>query len=83
MCFLNSDRQLSVCMIAEEIDTDKMTVHSIIAENLEMRKICLNSSQRSWLMTKKQRRFFSCEDVLQHVEKDPRFLDNFSTPLQS
>lgn len=42
MCdVLNSDRQLSVQMIAEYVGIDKMTVHTIITEDLhlQMRKM--------------------------------------------
>ncbi|GFU79342.1 putative DD34D transposase [Trichonephila clavipes] len=37
---LNTDRRLSVCMIAEQPGMDKMVVHKIISEDLAMRKIC-------------------------------------------
>ncbi|GFU72419.1 uncharacterized protein TNCV_933701 [Trichonephila clavipes] len=37
---LNMDRRLSVCMIAEQLEMDKMAVHKIISEDLGMRKIC-------------------------------------------
>ena len=36
---LNSDRRLSVRMIADRIGIDKMTVHTIITENSSMWKI--------------------------------------------
>ncbi|GFU16064.1 protein GVQW3 [Trichonephila clavipes] len=37
---LNTDRRLSVRMIAEQLGMDKMVVHKIISEDLGMRKIC-------------------------------------------
>ena len=37
---LNSDGRLSARMIADRIGIDTMTVHTIITENLAMRKIC-------------------------------------------
>ncbi|GFV74844.1 protein GVQW3 [Trichonephila clavipes] len=37
---LNTDRRLSVRMMAEQLGMDKMVVHKIISEDLGMRKIC-------------------------------------------
>ncbi|PRD26275.1 UNVERIFIED_CONTAM: hypothetical protein NCL1_38569 [Trichonephila clavipes] len=37
---LNTNRRLSVRMIAEQLGMDKMVVHKIISEDLVMRKIC-------------------------------------------
>lgn len=37
---LNSDRRLSVSMIADHVGIDKMIVHTIITEDLGMRRIC-------------------------------------------
>lgn len=37
----NLDRNLNVCMIAENLRMDKIVVHKIIIEKLGMRKICV------------------------------------------
>lgn len=54
---LNSDRQLNVRMIENHVGTDKMSVDTIIPENLQMRKTCaifvqeVRKKPASWSMT--------------------------------
>jgi len=78
---LNSDRRLSVRMIAYRID--KMTVYTIITENLAMRKICAKLVPKILTDDQKQRRMFACEDLLRCVEEDPGFLENVITGDES
>lgn len=66
---LNSDRRLSVRMVADEIVIDTTTVHRIITENMAIVPKVLTNEQ-------KQRRVSACEDLPQHVDEDPGFLDN-------
>ncbi|GFV21827.1 histone-lysine N-methyltransferase SETMAR [Trichonephila clavipes] len=55
---LNTDRRLSVRMIAEQLGMDKMVVHKIISEDLGMRKICAKlprpCSSRLFLLPKEK-----------------------------
>ena len=76
---LNSDRRLSVRLIADMVGIDKMTAHVIITENLAMRKICAKLVPKVLTDDQKQRRLSACEDLLQRIEEDPRFLDNVIT----
>ncbi|XP_071449362.1 protein GVQW3-like isoform X2 [Hetaerina americana] len=80
---LNSDSRLSVRMIADRIGIDKMTVHTIITENLAMRKICAKLVPKALSYDQKQSRASACEDLLQRVEEDPDFLDNVITGGES
>ena len=60
-----------------------MTVHTIITENLAMRKICAKLVPKILTDDQKQRRVSACEDLLQRVEEDPGFLDNVITGDES
>ena len=60
-----------------------MTVHTIITENLAMRKICAKLVPKVLTDDQKQRRVSACEDLLQRVEKDTSFLDNVITGDES
>ena len=80
---LNSDGRLSVRMISDRIGIDKMIVHTIITENLVMRKICAKLVPKVLTDDQKQRRMSACEDLLQRVEEDPGFLDNVITGDES
>ena len=37
---VRSDRRLTVRMIAEELGLGKSSIHTILTENLEMKKVC-------------------------------------------
>ena len=58
---LNSDGRLSVRMIADRIGIDKMTVHTIITEDLAMRKICAKLVPKVLTDDQKQRRVSASE----------------------
>lgn len=78
---LNSDRRLSVRMIAEEVRLDKMTVHSIITKDLSMRKICaklvpklLTEDQKQSRLSGQERDFNASPAPLQSRRGPPRLL---------
>ena len=72
---LNLDRRLSLRMIADRIGIDSITVHTIITENLAMRKICAKLVPKVLTDDQKQRRVSACDDLLQRVKEGPGFLD--------
>ena len=79
----NSDRRLSVRMIADRSGIDKMTAHTIITGNLMMRKICAKLVPKFSMDDQQQRRVSACEDLLQRIEEDPGFFDNVITGDES
>ena len=58
---LNSERRLSVRTIADRIGIDKMTLHTIVGENLVMRKICAKLVPKILTNDQKQRRVSACD----------------------
>lgn len=73
---LNSDRQLSVRMFADQIKIDKLTVHIIITKNVAMWKICAKLVPNILIDYQKQRWMSVCEDCLRNVQENPDFLVN-------
>uniref|UniRef100_A0A8D8U2F0 Mos1 transposase HTH domain-containing protein n=1 Tax=Cacopsylla melanoneura TaxID=428564 RepID=A0A8D8U2F0_9HEMI len=78
---LNSDRQLSVRMIADQVAIDKMTAHTIITEELGMRKICAKLVPKVLTDDQKQRRVSSVQN--QCLPYPNQRYNHFPTPLQS
>ncbi|GFW51490.1 protein GVQW3 [Trichonephila clavipes] len=76
---LNTDRRLTVCMIAEQQGMDKMFLQKIISEDLGMRKICTKLVPK----VQKQNRDAVSKDLLERIEEDPHFFDNVITGDES
>lgn len=62
--------------MTNRIGIDKMTVHTIITVNFSTRKICFKLVLKFLTDEQMQRQESSYEDLLQHAEEDPGFLDN-------
>lgn len=73
---LNSDRRLSVRMLADECNIPKSTVHRIVTEDLGMRKICAKMVPKVLSDEQKAARATISRDLLEQCESDPNFLDN-------
>lgn len=80
---LNSDRRLSVRMVAEKLGLDKMVVHKIISEDLGMRKICAKLVPKVLTEQQKENREAVAKDLLERIEEDPQFFDNVITGDES
>ncbi|GFV79805.1 protein GVQW3 [Trichonephila clavipes] len=80
---LNTDRQLSVRMIAEHLEMDKIVVHKIISEGLRMRNICAKLVPKVLTDVQKQNREAVSKDLLERIEKDPHFFVNAITGDES
>ncbi|GFU37333.1 uncharacterized protein TNCV_4273181 [Trichonephila clavipes] len=76
---LNTDRRLSVRMIAEQLEMDKMVVHKIISEDLGMRKICAKLVPKVLTDFQKQNHEAISKDLLERIEEDPHFFGNVIT----
>ncbi|GFW54761.1 protein GVQW3 [Trichonephila clavipes] len=70
---LNTDRRLSVRMIAEQLGMDKMVVHKIISEDLRMRMICAKLVPK--VLTDVQKHVSKV--LLERIKEDPHLEVNF------
>lgn len=80
---LDSDRRLSLKMIADEVSVNKFTVHQIVTQDLMMRKVCAKLVPRVLTAEQKQRRVDVCREMLNELENNPDFLDNVVTGDES
>ena len=68
---VQSDRRLTVRMIADELGMNSERVWRIITEDLEMRKICAKMVPRLLNEAQKELRVQECQDVLEQLETEP------------
>jgi histone-lysine N-methyltransferase SETMAR len=76
---LNSDRRMSIRMIADDLNIPQTQVFEIVTENLAMRKVCAKLVPRVLSEEQKATRKAICQDLLHNVNEDPDFLDNVVT----
>ncbi len=76
---LNSDRRLSVRLIADKCNMSKDSVHRILTEDLQMRKICAKMVPKVLTDQRKENRVEVSQDVLERSESDPRLFDRVIT----
>lgn len=80
---LNSDRRLSICLIAQMLNLSKSVVHDIVTEHLNMRKVCAKMVPKVLTDGQKLRRVEVCQENLNMCESDPQFLNNVITGDES
>ncbi|XP_029163422.1 protein GVQW3-like [Nylanderia fulva] len=73
---LNSDRRLSVRMIAEECNMPKTIVHEIIRDQLGMRKICAKLVPKVLSDDQRLNRLEIATQLADRCKNDPNFLEN-------
>uniref|UniRef100_A0A8C4Q143 Transposase n=1 Tax=Eptatretus burgeri TaxID=7764 RepID=A0A8C4Q143_EPTBU len=77
------DHRLTVWMIAEELSINKVTVWSIITENLEMRKVCVKMVPKLLSEDQKQLRVTVCQDFIERLEDDRDLLGRVTSGNES
>ena len=80
---LNSDRRLSVRLIADKSNLPKSIVHEIIATELNMRKVCAKLVPKVLTDDQKQNRILISRDLLGRVENEPDFMQRIITGDES
>lgn len=77
------DRRLTVRMIAEQLNLNHTTVHQILTNELDMKKVCAKLVPRNLTVEQKDNRVEVCRDLLGRIENDPDFLKNVITGDES
>jgi septation ring formation regulator EzrA len=72
---LNSDRRLSVRMIADNLNIPKTIVHELVTEKLNMRKVCAKLVPKVLTDDQKNHRVTVATELLERLEIEPNFLD--------
>ncbi|XP_026816229.1 protein GVQW3-like [Rhopalosiphum maidis] len=80
---VRSDRRLTVRMIGEQLGLTHTTVHQILTNDLEMRKICAKMVPKILSQDQKDNRRDRCLDFLEQIENEPSFLKRVITGDES
>ncbi|XP_046396633.1 histone-lysine N-methyltransferase SETMAR-like [Ischnura elegans] len=76
---LNSDRRLSIRLIADRVNLNYGTVFQMVTEDLAMRKICAKLVPKVLTDDQKQRRMAVAQEMLERLQAEPNFLDKVVT----
>ena len=77
--FMNKDRPVSIETVSAQFDVSVGTVHTIIREELKMRKICVKFVQRFLREDQKERRCHDSRKMVELIISDPAVLDALVT----
>ena len=77
--FMDKDRRLSIETISTQFDVSVGTVHTIIREELKMRKICAKFVPRVPREDQKERRCHDNREMVELINSDPAVLDALVT----
>ena len=81
--FMDKDCCVSIETISAHFDVSVGTVHTIIHEQLKMRKICTKSVPRVLREDQKERRFHDSREMVKLINSDPAVLDALVTCNES
>ena len=77
--FMDKDCRMSIVTISAQFDVSVGTVHTIIPEELKMRKICAKFVPRVLREDQKERRCHDSREMVELINLDPAVLDALVT----
>ena len=77
--FMDKDRCVPIETISAQLDVSVGTVHTIIREELKMRKICVKFVPRVLREDQKERRCHDRREMVELINSDPAILDALVT----
>jgi len=80
---LRSDRRLTLRMIRTELNLNRFTVHQILSQDLDMRKLCAKMVSNNLTTKQKVNRRDVCLDLLDCLEREPEFFSSDITDDES
>jgi predicted transcriptional regulator len=72
--FVRQDRRLTIRMIADELNINECTVHKIVTQDPNMRKVCAKTLPENLNDDQKVRRNEVSAQMLERLETEPDFL---------
>ena len=78
--FMDKDLRVSIETISSQFDVSVGTLHTIIREELKMRKICAKFVPRVFKEDQKERRSYDSREMVELINSDPAFLDASGGP---
>jgi len=80
---VRSDRRLTFRMISSELNLNRFTVHQILTQDLDMRKVCAKIVPKNLTTEQKANRRDVCLDLLDRLEREPEFFSRVITGDES
>ena len=76
---VRSDRRLTLRMISSELNLNRFTIHQILTQDLDMRKVCAKMVPKNLMTEHKANRRDVCLELLDHLEREPEFFSRVIT----
>ena len=70
---VRSDLRLTLRMISSELNLNWFTVHQVLTQDLDMRKVCTKMVPKNFTNEQKANRRDVCLDFLDRLEREPEF----------
>ena len=70
---VRSPCRLMLRMISSELNLDRFTVHQILTQDLDVRKVCTKMVPKNLKTEQKASRRDVCHDLLDRLEREPEF----------
>ena len=70
---VRSDRRLTLRMFSSELNLNRFTVHQILTQDLDMRKLCAKMVPKNLRTKQTANRRDVCLDLLDRLEREPEF----------
>jgi hypothetical protein len=70
-------------MISNELNLNRFTIHNILTEDLDMRKLCSKMVPKNLTTEQKANRSDVCLDLLDRLEREPEFFRRVITDVAS
>ena len=80
---MRSDRRFTLRMISSELRLNRFTVHKILTQDFDMRKVCAKMVPKNLTTEQKANRRGVCLDLLDRHEREPEFLSRIITGDES
>jgi len=80
---VSSDRLLTLRMISNELNLNRFTVHQILTQDLDMRKVCAKMVPKNLTTEQKANRWDVCLDFVDRLEREPEFFSRVITGEES
>jgi len=80
---VKSDLRLTLRMISSELNLNRFTIHQILTQDLDMRKVCTKMVPKNLTTEQKANRRDVCLDLLDCLEREPEFFSRVITGDES
>jgi len=80
---VRSDRRLTLRMISSKLNLNRFTVHQVLTQDLDMRKVCAKIVPKNLTTEQKANRRDMCLDLLDRLDREPKFFSRVITGDES